>query len=207
MEDEMKDESDSRSMEGRARAYIDFVENRYRETLSSDTKINAADRKGFEKRLRNFRSSFTDFAEFIERMRPDRPNSLDFTYALIQSLISASVLLGSAGGALEEARNFHFAPIRKGAVNGGLASGKARRMRRDGTWGPLVKDLANKICRENPLASQDTIVTEIESQWKSADVRPPGTATLKQFIAKMQKSGELPRRKMRRQSCASGRQK
>src|ERR1700730_6726620 len=184
-----KEESEFRSMEDLARTYVDFVERRYRSALSSDSKINTYDRKAFEKRLINFRCAFADLAEFIERTRHDAPNSLNFIYQLIHSLISASILLGSAGGTLEEARKFHLEPMKTGGAIGGKNSARTRAKKED-AGKKIAKPMIEAPIAKDRKMSLDKIALEVCCNWKHKKPKEPGHGSLKEFASEIKK--EVP---------------
>jgi hypothetical protein len=89
-----------------------------------------------------------------------------------------------------------------GAAVGGSTSGKKRLQKRIDGWEPIAKEMANEIRDAQPGFSQDDVATDIALKWKSRDYDAPGHTTLKGLISRMEKAGELPRR--RRKKSAKG---
>jgi hypothetical protein len=81
----------------------------------------------------------------------------------------------------------------------GKASGKRRQKK---PWHKHAKDLAVKARHEKPTLSQERVAEEIQAKWKSRTtrVRLPSRPTLKNFVADLEKAGELPRRSTIRKS-------
>jgi len=82
---------------------------------------------------------------------------------------------------------------RSGAKSGGAKSGAARRQKRAETWEAIAKEKAKRIRAENPTFSQERVATEIYFEWP--DTNPPGPNTLKGLISRMEKAGELSKRR------------
>jgi hypothetical protein len=82
-----------------------------------------------------------------------------------------------------------------GASSGGAKSGESRKQKRAKTWEPIAKEMALKLRAEKPSASQDDVATDTAHEWKDANVKAPGHTTLKALISKMEKAGELPKRR------------
>jgi hypothetical protein len=82
-----------------------------------------------------------------------------------------------------------------GATSGGAKSGVVRRQKRATSWEPIARQMAKDIRADNPTLSQDALATEIDAGWKAANCRPPGHPTLKGLISRMEKAGELPKRR------------
>jgi hypothetical protein len=80
----------------------------------------------------------------------------------------------------------------------GKESGKVRRSNR--SWVPHATTLAKAIRADHPDYSQDKVVDEISSRWKADGVKAPGQQTLKSHISEPEKSGVLPRRKVRQRT-------
>jgi hypothetical protein len=82
-----------------------------------------------------------------------------------------------------------------GASLGGSKSGQTRQRNRAETWEPVAKKMAMEIRGEDPFASQDDVATAIAFRWQHEEPRAPGHVTLKGLISKMEKAGELPKRR------------
>lgn len=79
--------------------------------------------------------------------------------------------------------------------SGGAKSGKARLTKRSLTWEPIAKEIAKGYRAKNPSASQDDVATEIASGWNSQEYDPPKHPTLKALVSRMERDGELPKRR------------
>ena len=78
---------------------------------------------------------------------------------------------------------------------GGKRSGEARRKKASEGWEPHARAIAKQTREIRPSASQDVVADEILAGWKENDHDPPGHAKLKQLVADMEKSGDIPRRR------------
>ena len=81
---------------------------------------------------------------------------------------------------------------------GGSKSGDARRKKRSSTWEPNAKRMAKSIREKKPSLSQDNVATAIILEWPDQNSGPPGHATLKNLISRMEALGELPRKQRAR---------
>ncbi len=123
--------------------------------------------------------------------KPDRPNERLAAMEAMH-LVDASVRLGYFWAKAEAERDMkpmakRALRSRAGASRGGTNSGESRRKGRAETWEPRALRLARDFRIKNPSASQDMVVDEIKSLWPSA----PGRTTLKAFISRMERAGEL----------------
>jgi hypothetical protein len=80
----------------------------------------------------------------------------------------------------------------------GRESGKVRRANRP--WVPHATTLAKAVRADHPDFSQDKVVDEISFGWKADGVQAPGQSTLKSHISELEKTGVLPRRKVRQRT-------
>jgi hypothetical protein len=115
------------------------------------------------------------------------------------SLIDRAVSLGYRCAQAETAqrlRPFALSGLAsaRGAASAGHKSGEVRRRKAEETWHPQALELARRSRQMNPLASQDSVVADIQARWKTEVPPCPGTKTLKGFVSAKEWSGDLPRR-------------
>jgi hypothetical protein len=77
----------------------------------------------------------------------------------------------------------------------GKRSGIVRRENRK--WVKHAEELAKEIRKENPRLSQEDVATDIEARWKLDKIKCKGHPTLVKHIREMEKSGALPRRRVK----------
>ncbi len=77
----------------------------------------------------------------------------------------------------------------------GKRSGIVRRENRK--WVKHAEELAKEIRKENPKLSQEDVATDIEARWRLDKIKCKSHPTLVKHIREMEKSGALPRRRVK----------
>jgi len=142
--------------------------------------------------------------ELAEKASLEHPINSQGREALsTMSLLSEGVLLGYLWAKAEA--ELRLKPLAKATLRskfggslGGRKSGESRRSKRAKTWEAHARELAHSIRKDNPSFSQDEVASNIIVSWKEGGFSSPGHKTLKDLISKMEKDGELPRRKVAR---------
>lgn len=147
-----------------------------------------------KKAQENLKPIFDEFTKrYIDNLRESGEHH--FAYQFLLCLVRSVFEIGSSCIMTESAKSF-FAPEISAeartavATGGGKASGESRNKKAEDTWRTHALELARSARSREPGWSQEDIASDVISSWKLPETCP-GHSSIKAFISKKIKSGEL----------------